>query len=267
MLIKLLVYDIKRFSLFQRWGFNMTIGWRTTIKIIGIVLMVIGLGLALWGYHLSGFVVSQITTGSDTEKIMTFYITGAVSFVVGTYLIMNKLIQFWINLRCELLVLPFLIVLSSVVYAVVLIPLTTPVSDRDGWPSGHGYEEAGGRVICCRRSARMMTVMGHHILHDPACIIAGFEPIHLSYSSELHEQSCHAGHAGDLCRNFRLLYDRDARYSHWKFAICAQSIGIFCICSGVCRHCCPHFFHSSHRFVDTGFQHYCLCCTRNQRIH
>ncbi|TFG36416.1 MAG: DUF3185 family protein [Candidatus Aminicenantes bacterium] len=59
------------------------------MKIIGIALVVIGLGLALWGYQLSGSVGSQITqavTGSDTDRVMTFYITGAVSFVVGIFL-------------------------------------------------------------------------------------------------------------------------------------------------------------------------------------
>jgi phosphate/sulfate permease len=39
--------------------------------------VVIGIGLAFWGYRLSGSVGSQITqavTGSDTDKVMTFYI-------------------------------------------------------------------------------------------------------------------------------------------------------------------------------------------------
>ncbi|MBU0944591.1 MAG: DUF3185 family protein [Proteobacteria bacterium] len=61
----------------------------TTKKVIGITLAVIGLGLTLWGYQLSGSVGSQITqavTGSDTNKVMAFYSTGAVSFVVGIYL-------------------------------------------------------------------------------------------------------------------------------------------------------------------------------------
>lgn len=61
----------------------------STMKIISIALVVIGLGIALWGYQLSDSVGSQITravTGSDTDKVMTFYITGAVSFVVGIYL-------------------------------------------------------------------------------------------------------------------------------------------------------------------------------------
>jgi hypothetical protein len=67
----------------------MAMGSGSTMKIIGIALVVIGLGLALWGYQLSGSVGSQITqavTGSDTDKVMTFYITGAVSFVVGIFL-------------------------------------------------------------------------------------------------------------------------------------------------------------------------------------
>jgi phosphate/sulfate permease len=65
----------------------------STTKILGIALVVIGLGLAFWGYRLSGSVGSQITqavTGSDTDKVMTFYISGAVCFVVGIFLSMKK---------------------------------------------------------------------------------------------------------------------------------------------------------------------------------
>jgi len=67
----------------------MSMGSAATMKIIGIVLAVLGIGLAVWGFQLSGSVGSQIThavTGSDTDKVMTLYITGAVSFVVGIYL-------------------------------------------------------------------------------------------------------------------------------------------------------------------------------------
>jgi len=63
------------------------------MKIIGIALVVLGLGLAIWGYQLSGSVGSQIKqafTGSDTDKVMTFYIARAVSFVVGIYLFLEK---------------------------------------------------------------------------------------------------------------------------------------------------------------------------------
>ena len=65
----------------------------TTIKMIGIVLAVLGIGLAIWGYQLSGSVGSQVTqavTGSDTDKVMTYYIAGAVSFVVGIYLFAKR---------------------------------------------------------------------------------------------------------------------------------------------------------------------------------
>lgn len=64
-----------------------------TAKIIGIALVVIGLGLACWGYRLSGSVGSQITqavTGSDTDKVMTFYISSAVSLVIGLYLFIKR---------------------------------------------------------------------------------------------------------------------------------------------------------------------------------
>ena len=66
---------------------------KSTTKILGIALVVIGLGLAFWGYQLSGSIGSQITqavTGSDTDKVMTFYIGGAASFVVCIYLFIKN---------------------------------------------------------------------------------------------------------------------------------------------------------------------------------
>jgi hypothetical protein len=77
------------FQLFQIQEFKMAKGSVTIIKIIGVVLVVLGLGLAIWGYQLSTSVGSQVTqavTGADTDKVMTFYIVGAVSFFVGLYL-------------------------------------------------------------------------------------------------------------------------------------------------------------------------------------
>jgi len=64
-----------------------------TAKILGIALVVIGIGLAFWGYRLSDAVGSRIThalTGSYTDRVMTFYISGAVCFVVGIFLSMKK---------------------------------------------------------------------------------------------------------------------------------------------------------------------------------
>ncbi len=62
-------------------------------KIIGIVLAVVGAGLAYWGYRLSGGVGAQVTqafTGSPTDRIMAFYIGGAVSLAVGLFLLFKK---------------------------------------------------------------------------------------------------------------------------------------------------------------------------------
>jgi len=71
----------------------MAIGSGTIIKIVGIALVVLGIGLAVWGYQLSDSVGSQITqavTGAHTDKVMTFYIVGAISFFVGIYLSRKK---------------------------------------------------------------------------------------------------------------------------------------------------------------------------------
>lgn len=63
------------------------------MKILGMACIVLGIGLAVWGYQLSGSVESQLNqalTGADTDKVMTLYITGAISFVVGLFLFIKK---------------------------------------------------------------------------------------------------------------------------------------------------------------------------------
>jgi len=65
----------------------------STMNILGLVLMVVGVGFAIWGYQLSGSVGSQITqavTGAHTDRVMTYYIMGAASLVVGIYLSVKK---------------------------------------------------------------------------------------------------------------------------------------------------------------------------------
>ena len=62
-------------------------------KIIGIVLAIVGAGLAIWGYRLSGGFGSQVTqafTGSPADKVMVFYIGGAASLAVGLFLLLKK---------------------------------------------------------------------------------------------------------------------------------------------------------------------------------
>lgn len=64
-------------------------GSATAIKVIGLILAVAGIGLAIWGYQLSTSVGSQVTqavTGADTDKVMTYYIFGAISFIIGIFL-------------------------------------------------------------------------------------------------------------------------------------------------------------------------------------
>jgi hypothetical protein len=64
-----------------------------TMVILGIILLVVGIGLAYWGYQMSDSLGSQLNSafnGSPTDKVIMFYIGGAVSFVVGLYLLVRK---------------------------------------------------------------------------------------------------------------------------------------------------------------------------------
>lgn len=64
-----------------------------TNKIVGIILVVVGAGLAFWGYRMSGSVGSQLSqafSGSPGDKVMAFYIGGAVCLVVGLFLAIKK---------------------------------------------------------------------------------------------------------------------------------------------------------------------------------
>jgi uncharacterized protein YjeT (DUF2065 family) len=66
---------------------------KDTMKIIGIALMVLGIGLTMWGYQLADSVGSQVTklvTGSDPDKVMILYISGAVSCIVGIVLVVKN---------------------------------------------------------------------------------------------------------------------------------------------------------------------------------
>ena len=62
-------------------------------KIPGIVLIVTGIGLAFWGYQMSGSLgsqVNQVFNGSYTDKVMIVYIAGAASFIAGLFLLVKK---------------------------------------------------------------------------------------------------------------------------------------------------------------------------------
>ena len=62
-------------------------------KIPGIVLIVAGIGLAFWGFQMSGSFSSQVNqafNGSYTDKVMIVYIAGAASFIAGLFLLVKK---------------------------------------------------------------------------------------------------------------------------------------------------------------------------------
>jgi hypothetical protein len=63
------------------------------MKIAGIVLIVVGLGLAFWGYEESsslGSSLNQAFSGSPSDNVMSKYIGGAASFAVGAFLFTRK---------------------------------------------------------------------------------------------------------------------------------------------------------------------------------
>lgn len=62
-------------------------------KMIGAVLLALGIGLAIWGYQLSGSIGSQLTkaiSGSHSDKVMMMYIGGAISAIAGLFMLTKK---------------------------------------------------------------------------------------------------------------------------------------------------------------------------------
>lgn len=62
-------------------------------KLIGVVLLVVGIGLLYWGYSESQSVASQVTeafSGSPQDKVMYKYIGGAVALIAGIYMLVKS---------------------------------------------------------------------------------------------------------------------------------------------------------------------------------
>jgi hypothetical protein len=71
----------------------MTTSANTLAKVIGLALLVGGAGLAYWGYQLSGSLTAQFSktlTGALPDAVMYRYIGGAISCVVGLFLLARK---------------------------------------------------------------------------------------------------------------------------------------------------------------------------------
>ena len=65
----------------------------STNKIIALALLVVGVGLAYWGYQMSQSVSSQLTkslTGSFSDKVMWHYVGSVVCIVAGAILFKKK---------------------------------------------------------------------------------------------------------------------------------------------------------------------------------
>ena len=62
-------------------------------KIIGLVLVIVGAGLLIWGYQLSGSIGSELVetfSGAEPDDVMVRYIAGAASLAVGLLLLLKR---------------------------------------------------------------------------------------------------------------------------------------------------------------------------------
>jgi Protein of unknown function (DUF3185) len=62
-------------------------------KILGLMLLVVGIGLSVWGYQMSDALTSRLSRSlmrSQSVEVMYRYIGGAVCSAVGFYLLAKK---------------------------------------------------------------------------------------------------------------------------------------------------------------------------------
>lgn len=63
---------------------------KQAVTIAGLILLVVGIGLLVWAYQLSGSPTSQLSralSGSVPDQVMYRYIAGGVCLVIGGYLL------------------------------------------------------------------------------------------------------------------------------------------------------------------------------------
>lgn len=63
------------------------------VTIAGLILLVVGIGLLVWAYQLSGSPTSQLSrtlSGSVPDQVMYRYIAGSVCAVLGGYLLFSR---------------------------------------------------------------------------------------------------------------------------------------------------------------------------------
>jgi hypothetical protein len=62
-------------------------------KLLGIILVVLGAGLVIGGYDMTGSTANELTralTGSSTDEVMYRYIGGAVCLAAGLFLLVKR---------------------------------------------------------------------------------------------------------------------------------------------------------------------------------
>ena len=60
---------------------------------IGIILLVVGIGLLIWGINLYGAFgnkIARVISGASTNETMMFLIAGAVCTVLGALMVFKK---------------------------------------------------------------------------------------------------------------------------------------------------------------------------------
>jgi len=66
---------------------------KKNINAVGIILLVIGIALLIWGLNLYGAFgnkLSRVLTGASTNETMLFLISGAVCAVLGAVIVFKK---------------------------------------------------------------------------------------------------------------------------------------------------------------------------------
>lgn len=65
----------------------------SSFKVLGLILLVVGIGMLWWGYQMSDALTSQLSknlTGAMPDAVMYRYIGGAASAVVGLFLLARR---------------------------------------------------------------------------------------------------------------------------------------------------------------------------------
>ena len=66
---------------------------KQTKTIIGLALLIIGIGLGIWGYQMSdslGSQLNELVGGSPSDQVMYRYIGGAVCAAIGLFLLIKR---------------------------------------------------------------------------------------------------------------------------------------------------------------------------------